>query len=304
MKRTTLILTVFFAMIIGFSGTAQAQTGLFVDSVQIQLWPEYDRPSMLVILSIELSPEQAIPAPVSVRIPASVGEPTAVAVLVDSGLVTTQYTRTVDGDWAEISLETNSRFIQVEYYDPALSQQDQPRSYEFVWSAGFEINELTVGVKQPPTASGMQIEPDLGAGVTATDGLLTFSRNLGSLPAGQEVQVSLSYSKADNSLVVDSAPQAPVIESPASTPSDQSAFPPWAWVIVGLGVVVLAAGAVIFFRSAGNASDSSYKRKKKRTGTRSASRAPRDGTVFCHKCGTRSQSGDKFCRSCGAKLRL
>ncbi|MGD2026635.1 MAG: zinc ribbon domain-containing protein [Anaerolineales bacterium] len=304
MKRTTLILTVFLAIIIGFSGTAQAQTGLLVESVQIQLWPEYDRPSMLVIFSIELSPDQAIPAPVSVRIPAPVGEPTAVAVLADSGLVTSEYTRTVEGGWAEITLEANSRFIQIEYYDPALSQQDQPRSYEFVWSTDFEINELTIGVKQPPTASGMEIVPDLGAGATATDGLLTFTRNLGSLPAGQEVQVSLSYTKADNSLVVENAPQAPVIESPAAAPSDPSVFPDWAWVIVGLGVVVLAAGAVIYFRSTGNAPDSSYKRKKKRAGSRSEGRASRAGTVFCHKCGTRAQSGDKFCRSCGTKLRL
>lgn len=304
MKRTTLILIILLTIALGLASAAQAQSGLLVDTVQVQLWPEYDRPSMLVILSIELSDEQPLPAPISVRIPASVGDPTAVAVLDTTGLVNREYTRSADGDWAEINLESDSRFIQVEYYDPALSQQDQPRSYEFTWSADFAVNDLIVGVKQPSTASGMQIEPNLGPGSTASDGLLTFTNSLGSIPAGQEVPVSLSYTKPDNILAIDSAPPDVISQPPVTESAAQGDFPTWGWVIIGLGVVVLAAGAIVFIRNNSTTTESSYRNKKKRTGSRSTRDKPDAGSVFCHKCGTRSHSSDKFCRECGTKLRL
>ena len=97
MKRFRLHLTLLFILVLGFTGSVQAQSGLVFDSVQIQFWPEYDQPFMLVIYSLELPVDQALPVEFSVRIPARAGEPTAVAVLAGNSLVTNEYTRTESG---------------------------------------------------------------------------------------------------------------------------------------------------------------------------------------------------------------
>lgn len=273
----------------------QAQSGLSFDSVQIQLWPEYDRPSMLAIFTFQLSSDAALPAEFTTRIPARAGEPNAVAVLQNDQLVTGEYTRTVSGDWAEITIVTNSPVVQLEYYDPALSQADQPREFQFAWDFDYPIADLIVSVKQPLNAAEMVILPPLGSAQLAADGLATYSASMGSLPTGETFALDLSYQKADNALAFQPpSPQTTGGETAATgTPGE---FPVWGWVLVGGGALLLVVGVVYFIRSnQTNEAQSRYRQKKQsRTG----------GSVFCHQCGAKAGPGDKFCRECGTKLRL
>ncbi|MFO7564073.1 MAG: hypothetical protein R6X02_15610, partial [Enhygromyxa sp.] len=90
-----------------------AQAALSFDLVQIQFWPEYDRLEMLVIYTFELPAEQSLPVEMSVRIPARVGAPTAVAVLEGIQLVTREYSVTEEGDWAVVTLTTDSPVVHM-----------------------------------------------------------------------------------------------------------------------------------------------------------------------------------------------
>ena len=56
-----------------------AQNPISLSSMVIEIWPEYDKPSVLVIYQMTLSSATAFPATVSVRIPVTAGEPNAVA---------------------------------------------------------------------------------------------------------------------------------------------------------------------------------------------------------------------------------
>lgn len=305
MKR--FLISLIFIFLLVFAVPAAAQRELVVDVLQVQLWPEYDQPSMLVIYTLELSADQPLPADVTVRIPKRVGIPSAVAVLEDTTLVTRQYTRAVNEDWAEITLQADFPVIQVEYYDAALSQQDQPRTYEFSWLSDYEIKNLMVSVKQPVNSSGMNIQPSLGAGVAGSDGLLVYASSLGPLPAGQTFELSLSYNKSDATLSFQNNQQSVPGSQAQPTVSITDQLPPWAWGLIGLGVVVLVGGGVLFYRS--NRSyepSSSYRRKKQQSGAsgRSRSRTGNKSNIFCHQCGTQAFAGDKFCRECGTKLRL
>lgn len=279
------------------AGNVQAQADLSVNTVQVQLWPEYDQPAMLVIYTLELGTDQALPAEVSVRIPASVGDPLAVAVLEDDGLITRQYTRTVDGDWADITLETDFSVIQIEYYDTALDQRDPERSYTFSWEADYTVDNLVISVKEPPNAVGFNVLPSLGIGQAGSDGLMTYANNFGSLAANQVFNLTLGYTKNDTVLGVDSVDQ-----SSGATEADSSSgglLPVWGWVLVGVGVAVLALGGVFYYRSQQEVSVSKYQARKKR----SAASKPAQGGAFCHNCGARAAAGDKFCRECGTRLR-
>ena len=60
--------------------SAQAQEAPRFETLTIDLWPEYDRPSMLVIYKGELSPAVSLPAEVTLRMPVEAGAPAVVAV--------------------------------------------------------------------------------------------------------------------------------------------------------------------------------------------------------------------------------
>ena len=57
-----------------------AQDEVRLAYLQVDLWPEYDRPEMLVILRASLAADVSLPVDVTFRIPAAVGDPNAVAV--------------------------------------------------------------------------------------------------------------------------------------------------------------------------------------------------------------------------------
>lgn len=301
MKRVLLTLVVVFIIFTALPASAQSE--LRLATVQVQLWPEYDRPSMLVIYTITLPDDQPLPAEVSLRIPAGVGEPSAVAVLEDSGLVTRQYASTVDGDWAVITLEADLPIIQVEYYDPALSQSDSPRSYDYLWQSDYAVDEFIIGVQQPIGASQFDIqsdEPVFGVPEVQASGMNQYTASLGSLEAGETFSFSLSYTKTSTALSIESLLQdtSTADEAPAS-----ESLPVWVWVLVGVGGVFVGVGVIYFVRaSTVKKPASSYRRKKQR----SSGRADRSGgkNLFCHQCGSPAEPGDKFCRECGTKLRV
>ena len=256
---------------------------------------------MLVIYSCELPVEQILPVEFSVRIPARAGEPTAVAVLDGNSLVTNEYSRTENGDWAEITLVSDSTFIQIEYYNPALSQSDQPRTFEYVWDFDYPINDLIVSFKQPLNASDVVLQPELGSAQAGSDGLNTYTTSFGSLPAGEAFKLEISYSKPDTALftVPPSPPASESQTAESASPGIQSELPAWGWVLIGAGVVVLSGGAVYFLRGKQSlGTNSRYRQKKQRSGKT----AGKD--TFCHECGVKARPGDKFCRECGTKLRL
>ncbi len=279
--------------------SVQAQTDLSFDSVQVQLWPEYDRPSMLVILTFQLSQSTLLPAEFTIRIPARAGEPNAVATLQDDQLVTGEYSRTVNGDWSEITVQATSTVVQLEYYDPELSQTDQPREFQFSWESDYPVNDLIVSVKQPLNASEMAIRPSLGSAQLAADGLATYTASMGSLPAGETFALDLSYQKADNALAFQPpSPQTSGGETSPSTTGTPGGFPVWGWALVGGGALLLVVGAIYLIRSNQMGETQSRYRQKKQS-------RPRPGAgVFCHQCGAQAGPGDKYCRECGTKLRL
>lgn len=293
--RFAVILLLFTLLL---AGTVQAQADLSVNTVQVQLWPEYDQPAMLVIYTLELGTDQTLPAEVTVRIPAAVGDPLAVAVLEGDSLVTRQYTRTVDGDWADITLEADYSVIQIEYYDSALNQNNPERSYTFSWESEYPVDNFVISLKEPLNAQDFNVLPSLGTGQAGADGLLTYANNFGSLAANQAFNLTLGYTKNDNLLAVDNIVQSSSSATNTAAASEEP-IPVWVWVLAGAGVLVLAVGGVLYYRSQQQAAVSKYQTRKKRV----ASSKPAAGSVFCHNCGARAAAGDKFCRECGTRLR-
>ena len=60
-----LVLGIFLA----FPSLAFAQTNITLESMNVQLWPEYDQPSMLVITDFTVAAGTTFPVDMSFRIP-------------------------------------------------------------------------------------------------------------------------------------------------------------------------------------------------------------------------------------------
>jgi hypothetical protein len=279
----------------------RAQQPLTLEAVEIALWPEYDQPSILVILRLALPADTSLPAEMSLRIPASAGKPNAVAAKQpDSSLVNLTYSQSQAGEWSELKFTTLTPEVQVEYYDPALVKEGTKRSYRYEWPGDIAVENMQVQVQQPVGATDIQLLSSFGSGVVGQDGLTYFTANIGAIPAGQPLVVDLEYQKADDELTINSlsvGPAAPIDSSPSKL---MTILP---WVLAVLGVVLIVGGVYWYWRTGRQKPASNSRKPRHKPATEKAPQSS-EGYVYCHKCGKRALPGDRFCRTCGTQLRI
>ncbi|MBW8011251.1 MAG: zinc ribbon domain-containing protein [Chloroflexi bacterium] len=284
----------FVSMILLKPTNVQAQGDMTIRELEINLWPEFDEPEMLVIYFVQLDPDTPLPANLTFRIPTAAGDPNVVAVGSSRevrGEVT--YQREIAEEWAVISLIADDYFIQLEYYDPALDLSSANRHYELIWPGDYAVGDLLVKVQNPVDAQNISATPDLGVGTPGGYGLLYFDISGGSLQVGEEFDLTLDYTKDTNTLSFDRWQ----LNQLNSTQTSSRGLPTWAiWGLGIIGVGLIMFGVIKYFRD-----DQPPPRKRPRR--RKAASQASSGFVFCHNCGTQSKSGDKFCRDCGTKLR-
>ncbi len=291
------------AAILILPGQAAAQANLAIDRMEVDIWPEYDRAEVLVIYHVFLPASTALPAQVTLRIPAAASEPYNVAVRdADGNLYTVDYTRTQEGEWALISFSSPRSEMQFEYYDPGLIRDGAGRSFTYRWPGDYPVNSLSIQVQQPVGASAMEISPSLGAGLKGTDGLVYYNAQVGEVPADNPFEVSLKYQKSDDALSVQTIkvePAGPVSTETAGRTNFSQYLP---WVLGALGLILLLGGGTWYYQSR-NRLQAEPSRRRHTASTRPANAAEEDNDIYCHQCGRRAGPGDRFCRACGAELR-
>jgi hypothetical protein len=301
----TISLIVLTAAVATLQGTAQGQTRL--SAVQVSIWPEYDKPSALVIYRLGLEPGTPLPAMITLLIPSSVGEPTAVAwTSPDGQLLSATYSIDNQGEWTAVTFESQSLNAQLEYYAD-LSRDGAQRSFTFTWPGGVEVGDLSFEVQQPLGATPVQITPAPSQQHQGPDGMLYYEGDLGATAASDLAMVTLSYSKSGQGLSIDqmtaSQPQSPSAPAAGSTPDIAALLP---YVLLGFGVLLIVAGGWWYLRLRGDSAPR-RRRVKRRPGSRrgqdSGSPPARTSPVFCHNCGMQAEAGDRYCRSCGIRLR-
>lgn len=287
----------------------RAQEEIELSYVEVDFWPEYDSPEMLVIYRITLPPTVSLPVDLTFRIPAAAGEPSAVAgrgtsAEGEAGLFTIPYEHQVDGEWGLITLTATMPELQLEYYDPGLYKEGTARQYDFQWPGDYAVESLTIQVQQPSDATNMSISPSSGNGVTGKDGLVYYNKQVGSLLAGQDFQLALNYQKESDSLTATSLqiqPSAPMTSVPSTQRSLLAILP---WILGVFGVVLIVGGGVWYWQSGkGNESRSKPRRRRRAASQNQIETIPAEGHVYCHQCGKRAAKGDRFCRTCGTRLR-
>jgi hypothetical protein len=229
----------------------------------------------------------------------------------DGMLYDLEYTVIPDGDWNRIEFVTSSQDLQLEFYKPYFEKSKVTRGFFFSWISDYPIQDLSISIQQPRTATDMVIQPDAGTGtVNPDDGLTYYSLDHGSMEKGDSLTVRISYVKTNTDLSASTIPVRPVSPLPGQRTVWQSieSVLPSIWgnrnlIVTGallLGALILFALLLAVVRG-----PSANRQEKPKTDTaRSKAKVPskEEKEIYCFQCGKKARPGDVFCRTCGSKL--
>jgi hypothetical protein len=282
---------------------ASAQAGEDFSGLTVALWPEYDRPEVLVIYRMTLPEDLALPATVRVPIPADAPALTAVAYRdPTSGLINAAYDRQ-DGDaFDTVSIEASVRELQLEYYDP-LPIDGAARNYAFVWPGGATIGDFGFEVQQPLAAESFQMTPS--ASTTGADplGMVNYGLDLGAVTPADRPSVSLSYQNPSGGLSADLVQTAGPLATPIPStggPLQVTSILPWIFLIAG---VILIVGGGIYYLRVVRVGERKPRPRHRPSPASKTSVEVDASPVFCHNCGAQATASDRYCRACGTPLR-
>jgi hypothetical protein len=293
-KKTLLISLVLALLLTGalLPSTAAAQEAITLDQVEIRVWPEFDRPSVLVIYSGSVAGPVEEPLELQFTLPPNV---TVNAVAYPDSTTGELLNTESSLDGQTLAFTTPNGGFHVEVYDPALQVDGQGRAYSLSWQSPYPVSALSWEVQQPAGASGMSIIP--AADDTGSDqfGLPVYFIHQTGIEAGRAATIVLEYTKPSDALtaaqlgLLDEGTGVGAAQQP---PTGSAGAGGWVWYVVGAVLIAAAAAAVYFFVI-----------RRAPLPARAKSSRPSGSKRFCTRCGKPVASGDVYCRHCGAKLK-
>ena len=280
-------------------------------NLEIALWPEFDRPEVLVIYRGQLSADVPLPAPIEIALPARVGQPTAMAYVDEAGQrFNQQYTTRVEGDQLMVAFELGTTAFQLEYYDALPADSDGKRSYTFAYTADYDTAVLNLEFQQPPTGQGFVLDPPADTTIVGSDGLSYHLLQAGAMASGDTQEWTFSYVKDNADLTAAGLvqPEVPVPTVPATTGEGVDST---IWIFLVAFVVLIAVGGTGYWlghrtQPAPRAPQPTPRRQKRR-GSGQGGRAQRPPAIaearFCHQCGAELRLDSTFCHECGTSVR-
>jgi hypothetical protein len=296
-----LVFILLLALII-FPSSAGAQGETKLEAINVELWSEYDQPSMLVIYQFTVSQQTPLPAEVKLRFPKD-GNLVAVALESNGQLLNKDFISLVEqGNWQAITIKVETYDPhRIEYYQP-LDHDGDKRQFKFQWFGDYYVKEFAVNVLIPADSTELVTAPALETTATTSDGLLTTGTvTKEDLKMMNSFQFELEYQRSSTALAKSGQataqlePAAPVDEN---TPGRVS-IANLPWIIGGFGLALIGIALFSYWRSTQSTTPESQPRKR-----RHKPEEEEEGQAYCHECGARAYAGDRFCRTCGSRLRV
>ena len=309
--------------------SVEAQAPPKLTDLLVEVWPEYDRPEVLVIYRGELHPDTQLPALLTFRLPGYIEDMHAIAVEQDGALVdanpdTVESRR--QGDDLLLTFATPSRRVQFEYYDPVILTKDgQTRQLDFEFSAPYEIETVTFEVQEPFQAQDFSLTPPPDNSFVSADGLNYNNIEVNGLTAEDNFSLAATYQRDTDDLSVNriNRDSDGLIGAPSNPPVDLDDTGgtnfTLGYILIGAGAVLLVGTGVYWWWSrrreaplegpgSSRISRRPPRRKKQTVASSSRSRqtepAPSEqSSGFCYRCGTALRPDSNFCHVCGAERR-
>ncbi|MCA9994916.1 MAG: zinc ribbon domain-containing protein [Anaerolineales bacterium] len=257
-----------------------------VKFLSVELWPDYDQPAVLVLLTGTLPDDVVLPATVVLPLPAA-ARLNAVARIDSSDVMNDDINYQQRAD--SLTLTTPDSRFRVEYYVP-YTIEGNGRSYTFQWQSPLLVAQTAVTVQQPAAADRITIEPTAVNTTTHNDNLTYHDLSSTTIPPNTPYAVQINYTMPTPRLTVEAAssPAAAAVET--TTPT----FPNTYFLLAGASAVFVILYVGYHY---GRRLQNQPKRKPK------PSRQSKTRQKFCHNCGTPVQPSDVFCHQCGTSLK-
>jgi hypothetical protein len=274
-----------------------------LDSLFIAFWPDYDDPSVLVLMTGTLPADASYPAEVTLPLPPQ-AEVNAVARINDEvGMADVEYQ--IVGD--NLTFTTPDERFRVEYYTPYV-EDGEWRNFDFAWNADLDVQEFTAEIQQPVNATSLTTQPPAAnVGTGPSDGLTYHALPSQLIPSGTPFEMSFRYKM--NSPELTAGASSPAGSNTNSLPNntvEASSTNNWLLILAaaaGLVLVVVVTWLVATRSNANGKSRRSNKSRKPRKRSSKERSAQQAQFQFCHTCGTQASKGDQFCRNCGTELK-
>jgi len=303
MNKVLVTVLAFLVLLLPANVSAQGSTKL--ESLNIELWSEYDQPSMLVINEFIVAKETTLPVRITFRFPKD-GNLIAVAYESNGSLFNTQFESPAEqGNWQTITLSVESyNPYRIEYYQP-LVRDGNARSFEYRWFGDYYVKNFNVSLIVPADSKKLATSPTLSKIEISPNGLfLTGTTSENDLKMGRSYQFDVDYERTSDVLSnPDQANQVQASEALGPDTTGRVSIDNLPWFIGSGGLALIAIALFIYWRSTQANTQSSSNSRRRRKG-RINSDEENDRQIYCQECGTRSSSGDRFCRTCGTKLRI
>ncbi len=295
MRKWLIIL--FLGGIFGIPFSARAQNPIKLTTLQVQLWPEYDQPSMLVIYDLKLPDAAILPVNVSIGMPTNANLVAVASQTSDGKLINTDYIGpTVSADRQIVTLQIQSQATyHLEYYEP-LSRSGQQRDFTYQWSGDYAVDDLSVSVRVPVDTNTIITNPIMKSAQNV-DGSDILIKDFGPIAEGQQFVLQVHYVKTSDKLTVSQQSVQPAQPLSSNTPGRLILANYLPYVFGVLGFALIVGGVVFFWQSSRGRNSPGHKRHRSQEGNEPESE------IYCSQCGTRARMGDRFCRVCGTKLR-
>lgn len=250
-----------------------------VQLLTIEIWPDYDQPAVLILLTGTLPEDTPLPASVTLPLPPS-AQLNAVARISRDNVMSDDITYEQSG--SSVTFTTPDLRFRVEYYEPYRRGEGNGRSYTFRWQSPLRVEQTAVTIQQPAAAQNMVVEPTAVNTTTHSDTLTYHNLPTAPIPPNAPYTVHLSYTLTSPQLTIETTTP-PAAEAPP-TRSATTYF------------LLAGASAIFIILYTGYHYGRRLKNQPKR-------KPHPIRQKFCHNCGSPTQPSDKFCRQCATPLK-
>ncbi len=279
---------------------AQEGETAVIQTLVVDLWPDFDQPSVLVLYTGTMSADTLLPATISIPLPSNATLNAVARVTIDDMMVD-DIEYTID-DGLLIFTTPDLRF-RLEYYVPYEANGNQ-RAFSYHWEAPVDVKQLEVTVQQPLGTSSLNVVP-MASNIDIREPANTtyYTLPIKSVLAGESYDVEVEY-LLDTSALTIALDQPGAVGETAVSPSlidetndNETNWPLILSIVGGLFIV----GALVIYLI----SNRIQLQRRKSTPRKPAVKRPAKGgkVTYCRQCGIPHQRDDKFCPECGTAVK-
>jgi len=278
---------------------AIAQTPDRLTSLKISLWPEFDKPTVLVLLDGVLADTSNLPRQVSVVLPPEAQLFVTTWENPDGSLAPEQSAQQAkqDDGYTRVTFTIAQPRFRVEYYHDLLRGAPD-KVMNFAYKSIGAVDAVTLEIQQPLKATNFAVTPAAQSTRTDSDGFKYFSYAFSNITAGQMITAQVKYTKTDPNPSAQSVPPPTPARGLSAAPTGNDSNNLFLLIaLVALGVTAMLGFFLLQQRSQETRLPVDRQRRRRRGGAAAVS-------VFCTQCGRTLGPEDNFCPKCGAKRRV